>query len=120
LMPRDPTRFYDFVHWQVAFWILGIHTLGLQRCRNLLPELTGELRRRYRWRRFQYLMMQMSLCLKHKRWDRVREGLAIWQDADDWKLRLWGILLGKADWAPDWYYRDYWRGVSIKAEETWI
>lgn len=29
LMPRDPTRFYAFVHWQVAFWMLGIHITNL-------------------------------------------------------------------------------------------
>jgi glycosyltransferase involved in cell wall biosynthesis len=113
LMPRDPTRFYGFVHWQVAFWILSIHTLNLQRCSELLPELTNELRRRYRWRRFKYLMLQMLLCLKHRRWDRVREGLAVWRDSDDWLFRWPGRCLGKPEDAPAWYDRHYWERVRL-------
>jgi glycosyltransferase involved in cell wall biosynthesis len=115
LMPRDPTRFYAFVHWQVAFWILGIHTLNVKRCRTLLPKLAGELQRRYRWRRLKYLTMQMLLCLKHHRWDRVREGLAIWRDADDSILRTLGHLLGNVRDAPEWYTPSWWDRVCFNA-----
>jgi len=113
LMPRDPTRFYAFVHWQVAFWILGIHRLNVQRYRHILPELTDELRQRYRWRRFQFLMMQMLLCLKHRRWDRVREGLSIWRDSEDLILKALGNLLGRPQYTPEWYDKEWWDRVRV-------
>jgi glycosyltransferase involved in cell wall biosynthesis len=114
LMPKDPTRFYGFVHWQVIFWILGIHTLNLQRYRPLLPAQVDELARRYPQRRRYYLIYNMLLCVKHKRFDRVREGLAIWRDADDLWLKLFGRTLGNPKDAPEWYDAEYyWKTVRL-------
>jgi glycosyltransferase involved in cell wall biosynthesis len=113
LMPRDPTRFYAIVHWQVAFWILGIHTTNLERCRQLLPDLTKQLEQKYRWRRFKYLGMHMLLCLKHRRWDRAKEGLAIWRDADDWLVKSFGQILGRREDAPQWYDKHYWERIRL-------
>ena len=113
LMPRDSSRFYSFVHWKVAFWILGIHTLNVRRNRLLLSDLTSQLQKRYRRRRRKYLIRLMLLCLKHRRWDRVREGLAIWRDADDRLLKSLGVLLGHVKDLPEWYNRDYWGRIRL-------
>jgi len=113
LMPRDPLRFYAFVHWQVALWILGIHVLNLQRCRHLLPGLVEKLQRQYQWRRFKYLMMHMLLCIKHRRWDRVREGLIIWRDSDDRILKILGYLFGRVEHKPNWYSSDLWKTAIL-------
>lgn len=113
LMAKDATRTYGFVHWQVAFWILGIHLLNMHRYRNILPEIVLKLQRRYRWRRFNYLMKSMILCLKHRRWDRVFEGLAIWQDSDDIFLRSMGKLFGQQKYLPEWYNPSCWEMARL-------
>ena len=112
LMPRDPTRFYAFVHWRVLFWMMGIHTLNLQRYQDVLPEVTRNLVRRYPRRRRQYLLFNMLLCVKHRRLDRAREGLAIWRDADDVVLRLMGRLFGHDADVPDWYEPKYYWSMA--------
>ena len=48
LMPKDPTRFYAFVHWKVAFWTLGMHVINLRRYRQCLPEFVEEMANKYR------------------------------------------------------------------------
>jgi glycosyltransferase involved in cell wall biosynthesis len=116
LMPKDPTRFYSFVHWKVLFWLMGIHTSNLQRYRVILPEPAYKLSKEYAWRRRKFLMINMLVCLKHCRWDRVREGFAIWRDADDRVLRTLGRLLGRTEDAPDWYDTDYWEMARLSKQ----
>lgn len=113
LMPKDTKRSYGFVDWQAVFYILGMHLLNMQRYRNILPETIGELHRRYRWRRFNYMMKEMLLCLKHRRWDRVTEGLSIWQDSDDILLRSIGKLFGQQKYLPDWYKPSSWEMARL-------
>jgi glycosyltransferase involved in cell wall biosynthesis len=113
LMPTDPSRFYAFVHWKVVFWILGIHTANLKRYKHIMPGITKKLARRFPLRRLVYFLKHMALCLKHLRWDRVREGLAIWRDADDVVLRILGFLFGNPQDAPDWYVTDYWKMARL-------
>jgi glycosyltransferase involved in cell wall biosynthesis len=108
LMPRDPTRFYAFVHWKVVFWVLGIHVVNLRRYRRSLPDFVEELAKKYRTRRRSYIFYHMLICLKHRRWDRVKEALGIWRDADDPLLRGLGNLLGRPGDRPDWYDPYYW------------
>ena len=113
LMPVDPGRFYAFVHWQVVFWGLGIHTTNLRRYQEVLPEVTGALARDFRQRKLRYIFLSLLICLKHRRWDRVRECLAIWRDADDPLLRALGKGLGRPQDAPDWYHPGYWNMARI-------
>ncbi len=115
LMPRDPTRFYAFVHWRVLFWILGMHTLNLFRYRDILPDIVQDLSNRYVLRRRKYLIYYMLICVKYRRCDRVKEGLAIWRDADDIWLRLLGRVLGKKQDAPAWYdAKHFWTMAQLK------
>ncbi|MFO7683676.1 MAG: glycosyltransferase family 2 protein [Chloroflexota bacterium] len=109
LMPRDPTRFYAFVHWRVLFWMMGIHTLNLRRYQSALPDVVRHLAGKYPQRRRRYLLYNLLLCVKHRRWDRMREGLAVWRDSDDATLRSIGRLFGRKADAPDWYEpKVYW------------
>ena len=113
LMPVDPARFYAFVHWQVLFWLLGIHTSNLRRYSDVLPELIDSLTRKYPSRRRRLLCREMFICIKHRRWDRVAEGLAIWRDADDPFLSTIGKLFGNQEFLPDWYNNNYWDMARI-------
>jgi glycosyltransferase involved in cell wall biosynthesis len=117
LMPKDPTRFYAFVHWKVAFWILGIHVINLRRYRQCLPKFVEEMANKYRPRRRSFFLYRMLICLKHRRWDRVKEALAIWRDADDPLLRGLGNLLGRDKDKPKWYNYSYWEMASLKQEK---
>lgn len=112
LMPGDPTRFYAFVHWKVLFWLSGIHRLNLCRYIDVLPGLVKTLERKFGARRRKLFIREMLVCLKHRRWDRVGEGLAIWRDADDVVLKSLGNCFGDSRFLPDWYDRSYWDLVS--------
>ena len=114
LMPRDPTRFYTFVHWKFTFWILGIHVTNLRRYRQSLPTFIEEMANKYHARRRAYIFYNMLTCLKHRRWDRVKEALAIWRDADDPLFRGLGTLLGRDKDKPKWYNCSYWEMARLK------
>jgi glycosyltransferase involved in cell wall biosynthesis len=113
LMPKDPARFYAFVHWQVVFWLLGIHLANLARYRSVLPGPIHQLSVRYPVRRRKLFLVHMLACLKRRHWTRAREGLAIWRGADDWLLRSIGSLLGRPDDAPGWYDHRSWTAVRL-------
>ena len=108
LMPVDPARHYSFVHWQVLFWLLGIHTINLRRYSEVLPALVNSLRRKFPSRRRWLLLRSMLICLKHRRWDRAAEGLAIWRDSEDPLLNVVGKLFGNRESLPDWYNKEFW------------
>jgi glycosyltransferase involved in cell wall biosynthesis len=113
LMPRDPSRFYSFVHWRVIFWLLGIHVANLKRFYNIEPTFVKAYPQKYNWRRFMWMFQNMLVCIKNGRWDRVSEGLAIWMDADDTRLRISGQLFGNKLNAPGWYEaKYYWQMVE--------
>jgi len=112
LMRKDKDRFYSFVHWRVVFWILSIHVVNLSRCHHLSPSFTEKLRKRYRFRRQKYFLENMLLCIKHCRFDRVKEGLSIWRDSDDILLNKFGLFFGKAKYQPHWYTPRYWTSVQ--------
>ena len=114
LMPKDMTRAYGFVDWKSTFYILGMHLLNMQRCQTVIPEMVRKLQRYYGWRRFNYLMKEMLICLKHRRWDLVSEGFAIWQDSDDTLLRFAGKVFGRQRDLPEWYSPFYWGVAQFK------
>jgi hypothetical protein len=114
LMPKDPTRFYGFVHWQVVFWLLGIHVTNLKRYCSVLPKPVSSLIKQYPQRSRKYWLYNMLLCIKHRRFDRIQEGLTIWRDSNDIWLRLIGHTLSKKQDAPTWYKPEYhWQMVRI-------
>ena len=112
LMEKDKSRFYGFVHWQVIFWILMIHKNGLENFKELLPDFVSNLVKKFKRRRRNLLIIQMLICIKHRRCDRIKEGLAIWKDSDDLILKFFGIIFGRNRYKPNWYSRVYW--VNLK------
>lgn len=118
LMPKDTTRFYAFPHWKVSLWLLGIHKTNLKCFKDLLPNQVSQLEMQYPQRRRKFLIFQMLLCIKHRRWDRVREGLAVWRDADDLFLKTVGRILGKLAIIPDWYHKDAWAKARISPKNS--
>ena len=110
LMPGDSSRFYAFVHWKVVFWLLGIHIINLQRYEAILPEFFVLMMKKYPIRKRFFMFRNMLTCIKHRRWDRVREGFAIWSSADDYVLRNLGRCFKREHNTPDWYKdcKNYW------------
>jgi glycosyltransferase involved in cell wall biosynthesis len=109
ITPREPDHPYAFVHWRHRFWTLGIYVDHLNRFRLKLPSETARYRASYPSRSRALFLRDMALCVKHGRWDRAREGLAIWRDAGDGFLRFLGKSLGSDRDLPDWYSKDFWR-----------
>jgi hypothetical protein len=60
----------------------------------------------------------MLICLKHRRWDRVAEGMAIWRDSDDPVLKTVGILFGNRGSLPAWYDRLLWDLARINGGQV--
>jgi glycosyltransferase involved in cell wall biosynthesis len=108
LTPREPNHPYAFVHWRLFFWNLGIYVTNLKAYEKRIPEEVAEFLSDYHSHQRRLWLYNFALCLKHRRWDRVKEGLAIWRDADDPWLRAVGTLLGRSQDKPNWYTPSYW------------
>jgi glycosyltransferase involved in cell wall biosynthesis len=115
LEPREPDHPYAFVHWRHEFWTLAIYAAHLSFFRDVLPDDTRRFRAAFPGRRRRMLLRDMAICVRHRRWDRVREGLAIWRDADDRVLRALGRGLGRPGDAPEWYRRRLWDDATPSA-----
>jgi glycosyltransferase involved in cell wall biosynthesis len=94
--------------WCAAFWAFGIYTKHLKNYRHRLPLTVNYYRAVYPHMLRRYFVRTLLSCVKHRRWERVREGLAIWQDASDPVLRRIGLLLGRCRWRPNWYSPGWW------------
>ena len=111
LTPREPTHPYSFVHWRLTFWELAIYVAHLELYKDAMPVEVAEFRGAYPSRRRFLLLKDMAICIRHKRWDRAAEGLAIWRDSDDKLLAGVGRALGNPANLPDWYSAGYWDGT---------
>ena len=113
LMEKDKSRFYGFVHWQVIFWLLMIHKNGLENFKDTLPKFTNILAIKYTSRRRKLFFRELLICIKHRRFDRVKEAFAIWKDSDDWLFKIFGFFFGDKKNLPEWYDKSYWQLVKI-------
>jgi hypothetical protein len=114
-MPKDKSRFYSFVHWKVLFWLMGIQTMNLRRYQGIQEVLTDRLMKHFPRRARVLLLRSMLICLKHRRWDRAREGLAIWRDSKDDILRLLGKTFGDPKDLPGWYHPGFWQMTKMNS-----
>jgi glycosyltransferase involved in cell wall biosynthesis len=112
ITPREPDHPYAFVHWRIWLWTLAMYAAHLEFYRESLAEV-DEFRASYPRRRREQLLRDLLICVKHRRWDRLREGLAIWRDARDPVLRTLGRALGRPGDAPAWYSADQWRRTEV-------
>ena len=109
ITPREPHHPYAFVHWQIDLWTLAMYVAHLEYYRERMPQEVARYRASYPRRRRERLVRDLLTCVKHRRWDRLREGLAIWRDADDPVLRALGRALGRPGDRPEWYSAEAWQ-----------
>ena len=114
ITPREPQHPYAFVHWRVELWTFSIYVAHLEFYRDRLAAQVERYRASYPRRRRERLVRNMLICLKHRRWDRLREGLAIWRDADDRVLRALGHALGRPSDRPEWYSAEWWQRARCR------
>jgi glycosyltransferase involved in cell wall biosynthesis len=100
--------------WRAAFWALGIYTTHLQSFSSKIPEIVARYRSSYPSTLRNYFVKTMSSCVKHCRWARVREGLAIWQDAADPLLRSIGRAFQLLAERPSWYTSQLWQMTLLE------
>jgi hypothetical protein len=113
LTPPETSNFYSIVNWRSEFWILGIYVDHLRLYSSRLPLVMGDFRANYPKSRRSHLFRDMAICIKYQRWDLVREGLAIWREADDHVLKTFGRFLGRSQNIPEWYSHDYWAMTQL-------
>ncbi len=113
LTPRELTHPYAFFHWRSMYWQYAIYVCNWPLYEPLLGPIYT--RSRYKKERRMRFLRGMASSLKHRKWDRVREGFAIWRESDDWFLRCLGTLLGSKNTLPDWYAPDYWTNLRFPA-----
>ncbi len=104
--PKD----HPFRHgiWCSAFWAFNIYRKHLEAYRSKLPLTVKYYQSRYPQTLRHYFLRTMFSSLKNMRWERVREGLGIWQDASDPLLKKIGCLFGHHFWQPEWYEKNWW------------
>lgn len=100
--------------WRAAFWALGIYATHLLTFSRKIPEIVSRYRNSYPRTLRNYFIKTMSSCVRHCRWARVREGLAIWQDAADPFLRSIARPLKSFAATPSWYTPQLWRMTQLE------
>ncbi len=108
LGPRPTDHPFRHELWRAAFWSFSIYIKYLRKYRIRLGEPIDNYLLSYKSKRRKFFIRQLLSCIKHAQWDRMREGLAIWRDADDPLLRKIGCALGHPNWLPSWYESQLW------------
>jgi glycosyltransferase involved in cell wall biosynthesis len=112
ITPREKEHPYHFVNWRIWFFTLPMVVAHLDYYRDAIPEDVANATALYPARRRKALLYDMALCVKHRRWDRVREGMAIWRDSRDPWLRALGRAFGRSGNAPAWYSPALWEAAE--------
>jgi glycosyltransferase involved in cell wall biosynthesis len=115
LRPEDRSLRRD--PWREAFWAFRIYVSHLRSYRHKLPRSVNYYRSVYPDTLRRYFLRSLLWCLKQRRWKKVQEGLAIWQDAGDPVLRRMGHLLSIKGWRPAWYDPSWWAMTHLTVEE---
>jgi len=113
LTPREPDHPYAFVHWRIWFFTLSMYVAHLDFYRDAMPGEVAGFRASYPRRRRELLLRDLLICVKHRRWDRLREGLSIFRDAGDPWLRALGRTFGRRADAPTWYSAAQWERTDL-------
>jgi glycosyltransferase involved in cell wall biosynthesis len=113
ITPREPHHPYAFVHWRVWLWTLSIYVAHLEHYRDRIPAEVERFRLSYPRRRRELLLRDLAICVRHRRWDRLREALAIWRDDADPLLRGLGRAFGSPGHVPEWHSASAWHRTSL-------
>jgi glycosyltransferase involved in cell wall biosynthesis len=99
--------------WRAAFWAFAIYRKHLGTFQSQMPGEVAHYRARYPKALRRYFLRTMAACLRHRKWDRVREGLVIWADSQDVVLRSIGRLLSLGNSGPGWYGSSWWKMARL-------
>ena len=114
LTPREPNHPFAYHSWQHLFWQFAIYKKHLSLYKDVLPDEVKEYRAAYpNLLRRKFTRAMLSL-IKHRKWERVREGLAVWRDADDRLLKSIGRTFGQQSWLQSWYNENSWDEILLE------
>lgn len=108
ITPREDDHPYRYASWRHLFWSMGIYTRHLRAYRERLPEAVARFSDAYQHLVRRHVIWNLLSLVKHRQHARVREGLAILQDATDPLLRTLGRVSGSRRWRPEWYRPECW------------
>ena len=111
LMTKEADHPWTYDVWPRLFWLFRMYATQAETYRGRLVGLP-DARQHSKMLRKHFVRAMLSV-IKHQRWDRVREGLGLWRDADDPVLRNLGIRLGREVWQPTWYKREMWEKMRL-------
>ncbi len=114
LMTKEADHPWTDDVWRRLFWLFQMCTVHVERYKGRIV-VPSALQHSQALRR--HCLRSMVSLVKHRRWDRIREGLGLWRDADDPVLRNLGILIGREVWQPAWYKREMWE--KMRVSPTW-
>lgn len=113
LMPKDLSRFYGFIDWQVTFWLLAIHAVNLRRYRNSLPDFVLRKSRTFKRDMRLLIMRQILICIKYKRFDLLKQIFCMSKDSGDGILALLGFFSYDSKSKPAWYKPEHWSNLIL-------
>jgi glycosyltransferase involved in cell wall biosynthesis len=114
LMTKEADHPWTYDVWRQLFWLFQMYAVHVERYKSRIGVPSAlQHSQALRW----HFLRSMVSMVKHRRWDRIREGLGLWRDADDPVLRNFGILMGREVWQPAWYKREMWD--KIRVSPTW-
>lgn len=116
LMTKEADHPWTYDVWPRLFWLFRMYAAQAERYRGRLHGLPGT-RQHSRMLRKHFVRAMLSV-MKHRRWDRVREGVGMWLDSDDVLLRTAGVFLGKKSWQPHWYSRTMWENMRLMDDRS--
>jgi glycosyltransferase involved in cell wall biosynthesis len=113
LTPREKNHPYAFPHWRNLYWAFGIYKLELENYQSVLPEEIKLFRKKYSKLLRDRFIHSMLVLFKHKKWDRIKEGMAIWRFSNDSFLLAIGFVFGLKKNLPDWFSKNYWDKLKV-------
>jgi glycosyltransferase involved in cell wall biosynthesis len=116
---REATHPFAFHSWDLLFWQFTIYAQQLAAYRSVLGEedylrYAAGLQPLMR-RRFSRAMLSL---IKHRQWDRVRDGFAIWCASPLRTLSVAGCLLRFGHATPSWYDPGMWHDLAIQEDSV--
>lgn len=106
--PREPDHPFANYSWQHLFWQFGIYNAHIEEYQRTYPDLIAHSGSNYSLMLRKFYLRAMVWLLRHRKWERVQEGFAIWRDSNDPMLRGLGRLFGRSKWQPSWYDERSW------------
>ena len=114
LTPREKDHPYAFPHWKNLYWTFSMYRFELENYHDVLPEEVEYFKERYPKLLRKTFIHSMLVLIKHKKWERVKEGFAVWKDSWNLALKTSANLFGSAKHLPAWYDKSYWQDLKIK------